>query len=104
MGVWLHKGFPKRSFKVLHKTSGKISTITPEAATNEENVQDQAQVVTLKRVYYVNKSSLDLRKIISTLQGRIPLMYLCLLVKYEKYMQLILPTAPFTLANFAAIS
>jgi hypothetical protein len=77
--------------KVLQKDPSRycikrqVCTITPEAATNEENVQDQAQVVTLKRVYYVNKSSLDLRKIFSTLQGRVPLMYLCLLVKYEKY-------------------
>ena len=71
MGVWLHTGSPKRSFKVLRKMSGKISKITPVAATNEESTKGQAQVFTLKRVYYVNKSSLDLRKIISTLEGTV---------------------------------
>ena len=69
MGIWLHSGSPKRSFAVLRKMSGKISNITPVATTNEESTQGQAQVVTLKRVYYVNKSSKDVRKIMSTLEG-----------------------------------
>lgn len=50
MGVWLHTGSPKRSFRVLRKMSGKISKITPVVATNEESTKGQAQVFTLKRV------------------------------------------------------
>ena len=78
MGIWLHSGSPKRSFAVLRKMSGKISNITPVATTNEESTQGQAQVVTLKRVYYVNKSSKDVRKIMSTLEGTVTPIYLCL--------------------------
>ncbi|XP_028410639.1 uncharacterized protein LOC114533331 [Dendronephthya gigantea] len=69
MGVWLHTGSPKKSFRVLRKNSGKISQITSVISTSDELTQGQAQLVTLKRVYYVNKSSADLRKIISTLEG-----------------------------------
>ena len=68
MGVWLHTGSPKRSFEVLHKISGKISKITFATATNEESAKGQAQVFTLKRVYFVNKSSLDLSP---TLEGTV---------------------------------
>ena len=78
MGIWLHSGSPKRSFAVLRKMSGKISNITPVATTNEESTQGQVQVVTLKRVYYVNKSSKDVRKIMSTLEGTVTPIYLCL--------------------------
>ena len=66
MGAWIHNGSPKRCFKVERNEHGKVEKIVHEAYNSKI---EHPNIYTLKRVYYVNKASRDVRKIVSTLQG-----------------------------------
>ena len=63
MGVWKHTGSPKICFTLSDETSD-ISKC------NTNNTGEGSKVYTLKRVYYRNTSSGDVRKIVSTVYGK----------------------------------
>ena len=63
MGVWQHTGSPKICFTLSDETSD-ISKC------NTNNTGEGSKVYTLKRVYYRNTSSGDVRKIVSTVYGK----------------------------------
>ncbi len=67
MGAWEHTGSPKKSFCVKRDKHGRIKDVT--VLEGNESPNEESGTLTLKRVYYVNKSSSDVRKIISTVQG-----------------------------------
>ena len=62
-GVWKHTGSPKICFTLSDKTSD-ISKC------NTNNAGEGSKVYALKRAYYRNKSSGDVRKIVSTVYGK----------------------------------
>jgi len=66
MGAWIHTGSPKLTAKLTYDEKGGIDEIT--RIDNNEDLEIH-ESLTLKRVYYVNKSCNDERKILSTLQG-----------------------------------
>ena len=66
MGARLHTGSPKLSAKLTYDEKGGIDEIT--RIDNNEDLEIHERL-TLKRIYYVNKSCNDVRKILSTLQG-----------------------------------
>ena len=63
MGVWKHTGSQKSCFTLSDETSD-ISKC------NDHNTGEGSNVYTLKRVYYRNTSSGDVRKIVSTVYGK----------------------------------
>ena len=63
MGVWKHTGSPKICFTLSDETSD-ISKC------NNNNTGEGSKVYTLKRVYYRNTSSGNVRKIVSTVNGK----------------------------------
>jgi hypothetical protein len=69
---------PRDPLRYCIRCQQRSAILTPVSTTNKESTQGQAQVVTPKRVYYVNKSSKDVRKIMSTLEGTVTPIYLCL--------------------------
>lgn len=69
MGAWIHTGSPKLSAKLIYDRKGAIDEIIRIGNDDDLGTHDS---LTLKRIYYVNKSSNDVRKIISTLvQGKL---------------------------------
>ncbi|CAB4007089.1 Hypothetical predicted protein [Paramuricea clavata] len=66
MGAWEHNGSPKKSFLVKRDKHGMVKNVT--LLQENESPVENSDVFTLKRIYYVNKSSSDLRKVISTVQ------------------------------------
>ena len=68
MGAWIHTGSPKLPAKVTYDRKGKINEII--RITNDDHLDSRDSLI-LKRIYYVNKSSNDVRKILSTLQGKL---------------------------------
>lgn len=68
MGAWEHNGSPKKSFLVKRDKHGMVKNVT--LLQENESPEENSDVFTLKRIYYVNKSSSDLRKVISTVQGK----------------------------------
>ena len=68
MGAWIHTGSPKLSAKLTYDRKGAIDEIIRIGNDDDLETHDS---LTLKRIYYVNKSSNDVRKIISTLQGKL---------------------------------
>ena len=71
MGVWEHNGSPKRLFQARFDKRGEVKGII--FAENECEVVGSTYA--LKRVYYVNKSSSDVRKIMSTIEGKFDIGY-----------------------------
>ena len=66
MGVWEHSDSPKRLFQARIDKRGDVKDII--FAGNECEVVGSTYA--LKRVYYVNKSSSDVRKTMSTIVGK----------------------------------
>jgi hypothetical protein len=67
MGAWEHNGSPRRTFQVRLDKLGKVKDVIFKEKESEVGGTDTYR---LKRVYYVNKSSGDVRKIMSTLEGK----------------------------------
>ena len=61
-----HDGSPKMRFKVEHNDDGSITKIEQ---VKTKNANGSSHIYTLKKIYYVNNSSSDVRKIISSLFG-----------------------------------
>ena len=68
MGAREHNGSRKKSFLVKRGKQGKIKNVV--LLKDNKIPPERSDIFTLKRVYYVNKSSSNVRKIISTVQGK----------------------------------
>ena len=68
MGVWRHTGSPRKWFFVKRNDNNAVKQIVPLQGKPKPNVDNVYQ---LRRIYYVNGSDRDVRKIISTLQGKL---------------------------------
>lgn len=68
MGVWKHTGSSTKWFFAKRDENNVVTDIVPLHRKPEPNDDNVYQ---LRRVYYVNGSDRDVRKIISTLQGKI---------------------------------
>ena len=68
MGAWKHTGSPTKWFYVKRNEDNAIEEIVPLQGKPGPKDHDVYQ---LRRVYYVNASDGDVRKIISTLQGKL---------------------------------
>ena len=77
MGVWKHTGSPRKWFFIERNDNNAVEEIVPLQGKPKPNVDNVYQ---LRRIYYVNGSDKDVRKIISTLQGKL-LTYDCLCKK-----------------------
>lgn len=69
MGAWIHTGTPKRSMTATYK-NGEIKSILH---STDMECANNGKAFVVKRTYYVNKSSSDVRKILSSLEGRLTL-------------------------------
>ena len=69
MGAWKHTVSPTKWFYVKRNEDNAIEEIVPLQGKPGPKDHDVYQ---LRRVYYVNASDGDVRKIISTLQGKLP--------------------------------
>ena len=68
MGVWKHTGSPGKWFCIKRNENNAVEEIVPlqgKPKPKDDNVYQ------LRRMYYVNGSDRDVRKIISTLQGKL---------------------------------
>lgn len=74
MGAWKHSGTRKRCCQVKLKKDGKVKQVIFK--DNESEVRG-TNTYTLKRVYYVNKSSSDVRKVMYTLEGKFVVNNVC---------------------------
>lgn len=70
MGWWRRTGTPKSIFNVYRNNDGSFKDIRHVTRTETSAAELNSKMYILKRTYYVNNSSDDLRKIISTLQGK----------------------------------
>ena len=66
MGSWKHDGTPKRLVRVSSNDEGKLSI-----KAIKENPEHDTNVYLVTRTYYENRSSNDVRKIISTLEYKL---------------------------------
>lgn len=66
MGVWKHKGSPKRFFFVERNRHNDIISIVP--VTEKDHEQDEG-VYMLRRSYSENASDSSVRKVVATLTG-----------------------------------
>ena len=69
MGSWKRTGTPKNLFSVYRNKDGSFKRIKHVTRVETSATELDSKMYILKRTYYVNNSSDDLRKIISTLQG-----------------------------------
>ena len=69
MGSWKRTGTPKSVFHVYRNKDGSFKDIKHVTRIETSAAELDSKMYILKRTYYVNNSSDDLRKIISTLQG-----------------------------------
>ena len=68
MSTWIHKGSPTMSIAVARCSNLEIDHI--KKLKKSEDISEYKEVFLLKRVYYWNKGSPDVRKIISTVCGK----------------------------------
>lgn len=68
MGVWKHIGSPSKRFFIKGNENNAVEQIKPWQGKPKPNMDDAYQ---LRRIYYVNGSDRKVRKIISTLQGKL---------------------------------
>lgn len=69
MGSWKRSGTPKNKYRVKQNEDERVKEITNVSAT--EYLPGDPELYTLRRTYYVNNSSNDVRKVIATLLGKI---------------------------------
>ena len=69
MGAWEHKGTPKRNVTVTFTEDGGVDKVI-ETSKCLDGVDRGGKKFVVKRVYYVNKTSNDLKKMYCTLQGK----------------------------------
>lgn len=67
MGAWKHSGTCKRCCQVKLNKDGKVKHVIFKE--NESEVRG-INTYTLKRMYYVNRSSSDVRKVMYALEGK----------------------------------
>ena len=67
MGAWEHVGSPKKHIHVKWDKRGNISHVT--VMKGDDSQANKPCRFTLKRIYYRNRSSTDLRKILITIEG-----------------------------------
>ena len=74
MGVWKRTGSPSKWFSIKRDENNDVAEIVPlqgKPGPKDDNVYQ------LRRIYYVNGSDRDVRKVISTLQGKLPVYVPC---------------------------
>jgi hypothetical protein len=67
MGSWKRTGTPKNKYRVKRNEDGSVKEITNVT----ESPSEDRELYTLRRTYYVNNSSNDVRKVICTLLGKL---------------------------------
>lgn len=69
MGAWEHTGSPKKDITVTYTSKGKVDDII-DTSKCLDIVAEHSKNFVIKRAYYVNKTSKDLKKMFCTLHGK----------------------------------